>query len=155
VALSWAVVLTFLPHAASGTIGVHIETVACFLWIFFLSYLRSLLFDMRDIEGDRIMGRETLVTIIGEKKADKLMLVLIQSLGAAAVAYTLITLLIYRSLGSTTVAYALQLPVLLYTLFFTKKLKRRNFRHGSVFNLLADAPFFLAGALAYVAHTLG
>jgi len=72
VALAWATILTFLPQTIQSTLVIDPASIATFSLIFILSFLRSLIFDLRDIEGDRIMGRETLITIIGEKLAVKL-----------------------------------------------------------------------------------
>jgi 4-hydroxy-3-methylbut-2-enyl diphosphate reductase len=74
VALAWGIVLTLIPQAGNTIASSPGVTALCFLFIFVLAYLRSLLFDLRDIEGDRIMGRETLITIIGEERAHKVIL---------------------------------------------------------------------------------
>ena len=71
VALAWGVVLTFMPQASKGMFGS-----ACSTGSVLRVYLRTrlpafLIFDLRDIEGDRIMGRETLVTLIGEDRAHR------------------------------------------------------------------------------------
>ncbi|NLE00350.1 MAG: 4-hydroxy-3-methylbut-2-enyl diphosphate reductase, partial [Fibrobacter sp.] len=71
VALAWATVLTFSPQCLNGTILFKPSSIITFCWIFLVAFFRSLIFDLRDIEGDRIMGRETLITIVGEKKARK------------------------------------------------------------------------------------
>jgi len=69
IALAWSTVLTFIPQAIQGHFSIDIPAILCFSWIFILAFLRSLIFDLRDIEGDRIMGRETLITILGETRA--------------------------------------------------------------------------------------
>ncbi|MFW6254963.1 MAG: 4-hydroxy-3-methylbut-2-enyl diphosphate reductase, partial [Chitinivibrionales bacterium] len=72
VALAWAVLLTFIPQARSQEFTLSASVISFFIWMFFLSYLRALRFDLRDIEGDRIMGRETLVTVIGERRVRRI-----------------------------------------------------------------------------------
>ncbi len=77
VALAWGTVLTAMPHLLyNRSLSIPLSP-ATFCWIFILAFLRSLVFDLRDIEGDRIMGRETLITIFGEKRARKALQILI------------------------------------------------------------------------------
>jgi hypothetical protein len=49
VSLAWAVVLTFIPYAGYGMPTLSMTTILCFLFIFVLAFLRSLIFDLRDI----------------------------------------------------------------------------------------------------------
>jgi 4-hydroxybenzoate polyprenyltransferase len=114
-----------------------------------LAFFRSLVFDLRDIEGDRIMGRETLITIIGEKRARKMTFLMICfSIAALLLFPLLINPISYRS--EKTIRFLFQIPSLFYILFITKWNPQFNPNHASAFNLLADGLFFLAalGALA-------
>lgn len=151
VALAWGTVLTFMPHAIADRFTISFATVLCFLWIFFLAYLRALILDLRDIEGDRIMGRETLVTIIGENKARRLALTLIQLLLVVSVLYSGITVVAQQSVGRKGLAFIFQIPVLLYVYLFAKWGRKISFRRSSLFSLLADTQFYLSGLLARIA----
>ena len=150
VALAWGTVLTAIPHLIHGTTLDMPVSLATFSWIFILAFLRSLIFDLRDIEGDRIMGRETLITIVGEKRARKALQVLIIScffglllfpafLGHGA----------YRK--QTTVQFLFQIPVLLYILAFVKINPYIRQNRNALFSLLADGLFYLAGLGAFMA----
>jgi 4-hydroxy-3-methylbut-2-enyl diphosphate reductase len=150
IALAWSTVLTFMPQVLSSVFIVNILSIALFTWIFILAYLRSLIFDLRDIEGDRIMGRETLITIIGEKRARKVMLLMTWSCFAALlVVPSLLGFSIYKS--TTAFQFFFQIPVLFYTFAFVTWNSRIGQNRTALFNLLTDGIFYLAAAGAGVA----
>jgi 4-hydroxy-3-methylbut-2-enyl diphosphate reductase len=150
VALAWATVLTFLPQAIEQKIEINMLTIGLFVWIFILSYFRALIFDLRDIEGDRIMGRETLITIIGEKRARQaivrmtmicfvLLLIVPSAFGFS----------VYKS--ENAFKFFFQIPVLLYIFLFVKTNWRIGQNSTALFNLLTDGLFYLAGLGAFIA----
>jgi 4-hydroxy-3-methylbut-2-enyl diphosphate reductase len=148
VALAWGILLTVIPHALSGTAEISAHTVLTFVWIFSLAYLRSVIFDLRDIEGDRIMGRETLVSIIGERRARQGILIVMRLLLVIVAAYAAIDILGYRGLSSSSISLLFQLPVLLYLYLFERQNRTKGIRRASVFTALMDFQFVLAGVLA-------
>jgi 4-hydroxybenzoate polyprenyltransferase len=148
VALAWAVLLTFIPQAESLTFTLTTATVLCFLWIFFLAFIRSLIFDLRDIEGDRIMGRETLVTIVGEHRARQVILTLLKILLAVSFGYSVTTMLYTSYITTSGLCAILQFPVILYLYEFIKSSRKIDLRHSSLFNVLADGQFFLSALLS-------
>ena len=150
VALAWSTVLTFIPQVINSNFLMRPAAIATFVWIFILSFLRSLIFDLRDIEGDRILGRETLITIVGEKRARKAMQLIIW--------FCLISLLLapaiigpntYRS--QNTLRFLLQIPTLLYITSFIKWNPRLVQNRSPLFNLLADGLFYLAALGGFIA----
>ncbi len=150
VALAWGTVLTFIPQAFTATFKIEFLSIAVFSWTFILAFLRSLIFDLRDIEGDRIMGHETLITIIGEKRARKAMLLMIWTcLAALLILPSLLGLSTYKS--TKALQFYFQIPVLFYTIVFVIWNTRIGKNRSALFNLLADGIFFLAGAGAYIA----
>lgn len=66
VALAWAMATVALPNwgakSGSGTILTLLALVLVFI------YVRNALFDVFDVQGDRIVGKETLPVCIGEEK---------------------------------------------------------------------------------------
>ena len=153
VALAWATVLTLIPHLISGKPFSLPVTPATFCWIFILAFLRSLIFDLRDIEGDRIMGRETLITIFGEKRARTALQIIIVSCFFGLLLFpALMGISAYRK--QNTMQFLFQIPVLLYIFGFVKvnPLIRKN--RNALFNLFADALFYLAAVGAYLASLL-
>jgi 4-hydroxy-3-methylbut-2-enyl diphosphate reductase len=153
VALAWATVLTFMPQAFEERFILQPITIAVFIWIFILAFLRSLVFDLRDIEGDRIMGRETLITIVGEKRARKsIHSIIIFSFLLLASAPALKGLATYTT--TTSLRFLLQVPVLLYIYSFVKWNPRLSGKRSIIFNLLADGLFYLSGLGAMISALL-
>jgi 4-hydroxybenzoate polyprenyltransferase len=153
VALAWGIVLSFIPQAMNGQIVLNFLVFACFGWIFVLAFLRSLIFDLRDIEGDRIMGRETLITIVGEKRARRAIYLIIGLCIVLLVMLPWIMHLEFRRTGSVP-RFLSQIPVLLYVLFFVRWNPRLKSSHPVLFNILADGLFYLAGIGVLLAGTL-
>ncbi len=153
VALAWATVLTFMPQALHNVFILQPITVAIFIWIFILAFLRSLVFDLRDIEGDRIMGRETLITIVGEKRARKsIYLIVLISFLMLLIAPGLKSITAYT--GTTSLRFLLQVPVLMYIFYFVKWNPKLRDRRSAIFNLMADGMFYLSGLGAAVSLVL-
>jgi 4-hydroxy-3-methylbut-2-enyl diphosphate reductase len=68
VPLAWAVITLILP-ALSTTVPVpwwHIGALSCMA--FLLVFVRTTLLDIRDIQGDRLVGKETIPIVLGIKR---------------------------------------------------------------------------------------
>lgn len=66
VALAWALVLTVLPAMSQG--GITSLTMAAFIFVLLLVLVRNAIFDLFDLQGDRIVGKETLPVLLGFHK---------------------------------------------------------------------------------------
>jgi len=153
VALAWATVLTALPPLIHHQLLSIPVAPAVFCWIFILAFLRSLIFDLRDIEGDRIMGRETLITIVGEKRARKYLQILIVTCFFALLLFPA-SMGIKGYLKQNTVLFLFQIPVLLYIFAFVRINPRIGQGRTVLFNIFADGLFFCAGFGALLAKLL-
>ncbi len=67
IAMAWGIVTAVLP-SLSVSKSVSLNTVLVFLWSTSLVFVRTAFFDMLDMQGDRIVGKETIPTLIGEKQ---------------------------------------------------------------------------------------
>jgi 4-hydroxy-3-methylbut-2-enyl diphosphate reductase len=68
----WGGITAVFPAlAASG--GISASTVFVFFWSTGLVFVRTAFFDILDIQGDRIVGRETIPILIGERRTLKLL----------------------------------------------------------------------------------
>lgn len=109
VALAWAMVLVVLPalsQEASGRL-----TFGVFIFILLLVMVRNAIFDLFGVQGDRIVGKETLPVLIG---VNKTMLVLKVSLFCL-----LLMAIIMPFAGLMTVPYSyLLIPALFYLVLF-------------------------------------
>lgn len=155
VALAWATLLTFIPQAAANVLHLTIDTIFCFIWIFLLAYLRSLVFDLRDIEGDRIMGRETLVTIIGEKRVHKAVDILALCAALLLVGYPWIAGVVHGRITPHNFAWWSQLVTVVYVIVFMRISTRIKARYASLFAFLADMFFYVAGICAFAVKLAG
>ena len=72
IALAWGIVTSlFAPISEKGKIDA--AAVIVFLWSAGIVFVRTAFFDILDIQGDRIVGKNTIPILIGEKKAQKLL----------------------------------------------------------------------------------
>ncbi|MDF1578746.1 MAG: 4-hydroxy-3-methylbut-2-enyl diphosphate reductase [Desulfobulbales bacterium] len=72
VAMAWAFVIIVVPYGGSGK-GLAASTVGAFLFVLFLVYVRGALYDVFEVQGDRIAGKETLPVCIGQAKTMRLL----------------------------------------------------------------------------------
>jgi len=66
-AVAWATVCAALPQVEAIRTAAPATAVA-FIFVFALVFIVSSLADLMDIQGDRLVGRETIPVIMGEKK---------------------------------------------------------------------------------------
>ena len=72
IAMAWGIVTAVLPPlSVSKNIGL--STVLAFLWSVSLVFVRTAFFDILDMQGDRIVGKETIPILMGEKRALRLL----------------------------------------------------------------------------------
>ncbi|MFZ0481997.1 MAG: 4-hydroxy-3-methylbut-2-enyl diphosphate reductase [Desulfobacterales bacterium] len=68
IAMAWGIVTSVLPRlSVSG--DIHLNTAIIFLWSLSLVFVRTAFFDILDMQGDRIVGKETIPILLGEKRA--------------------------------------------------------------------------------------
>ena len=110
IALAWAMVTTFFsPLSVYG--HLTISSVFVFLWSMGLVFARTAFFDIIDMHGDRMVGRETLPIVVGEKST---ILILKSLLGIIAVTGFLASMLqITENLGYALVICPVFLLILL------------------------------------------
>ena len=61
-------VTSLLPAISAGH-SAGLKTGLVFLWATGLAFARTAFFDILDMQGDRIVGKETIPILLGEKKA--------------------------------------------------------------------------------------
>ncbi|MBU2551797.1 MAG: 4-hydroxy-3-methylbut-2-enyl diphosphate reductase [Proteobacteria bacterium] len=136
----WALCLSLVPAlSAEGLTGW--PTLLVGLAIFLLVFIRSGLGDIMEIQGDRIVGRETIPIIIGEQKTQRLLNV---------AAGLLVVVLVGGWLSGLLTSLALLLlACAAYTAFYLFLFRRRLMMGGTFFEALVDAVFILAGLLSW------
>ncbi|UCG14755.1 MAG: 4-hydroxy-3-methylbut-2-enyl diphosphate reductase [Deltaproteobacteria bacterium] len=140
IAGGWSAVATLLPALREGW---RLNwPIFCVLTVaFVLVFVRSALFDIVDIQGDRLVGKETIPIVIGAKRTGRLL--------AYLVLFLALLLIVAPSLGSATEFSYLLLLICGYMGFYLFLQKRRLLRPGSLrFEALVETKFYLCGALA-------
>lgn len=135
----WAVTISLIPALAPGG-RVDWGTAIVGLVIFILVFIGSALNDILEIQGDRIVGRETIPIIIGEKNTLNLLTGL-----AALVALVLV---IGWALARLTSLALVLLCCAAYTAMDLFLFRRGYFINSVFFEALIAANFLLAGALS-------
>ena len=137
----WALTLSLTPALAPGGHMGGAVVFTIFI-IFFLVFIRSALGDVVEIQGDRIVGRETIPIVLGEEKT-------------AAILWGMLAALI----ASLLIGYAAGvLPSLALVLLFCAGydglnlllFKREQIMSSTFFEALIDGNFILAGILTWL-----
>lgn len=140
VGVAWGVITALVPAMIAGADLVNPSLFVAGFFTFTLVYIRSVLSDIRDIEGDQLVGRETIPILIG-KQATKIFLAILSSATA----------------GALVGAYAMEWTdlfgvVLLFSIFYTGfyllLFHWRIINEGLKFDLAVDGVFHVTGLLA-------
>jgi (E)-4-hydroxy-3-methyl-but-2-enyl pyrophosphate reductase len=148
-ALGWVFLTVLLPPFALAGRAVGVNALLAALFVFILAFSRSILYDLRDIQGDMIVGRDTIPIAIGKPRTQTLLAVLFSLLGLA--------LIVIPILYGVRLVSALSLLMLIPTGYAGLTLylyHRRRIVRGLSFEYAVDSVFLLAGAVAYLWHLL-
>ena len=74
--MAWGIVTAVLP-SLSVSKHMGLSAVLVFLWSTSLVFVRTAFFDILDMQGDRIVGKETLPILMGEKQALRLLKIML------------------------------------------------------------------------------
>jgi 4-hydroxy-3-methylbut-2-enyl diphosphate reductase len=147
VAGGWSVVATLLPALREGN-NLNVKAFFAFAAVFALVFLRSALFDIVDIQGDRLVGEETLPIVIGEKRSRRLLVYLVLGLAIGFVVAPFLGL-------ATGFSYILLITCCYMGLSLFVH-RRELLRPGSLrFETLVENSFYLSGGLAVLYQLLG
>ena len=139
VALAWGIVAAIVP-ALYGFGQIKSITVPVFVWMTSLIFVRTAFFDILDIQGSRIVGKETIPILLGEKKTMTLLKIL------SGLMVVLMCLASATHIVST-LGYLLSLCPLSILLFLSTH-ERGGVYSGLRQGVLMEGHFILAGLLA-------
>jgi 4-hydroxy-3-methylbut-2-enyl diphosphate reductase len=88
IAMAWGTVTAVLPPIALGRPFGAAELFAPF-WAAGLVFVRTAFFDILDMQGDRLVGKETIPTLLGEKRSLKLVKAILVALVLGPAAFCL------------------------------------------------------------------
>jgi len=140
-ALAWAVIAVILPPLSSpGPFPPPPLTAAAFLYVASLVLARCALFDLLDVQGDLIVGKETIPIVLGERRTRRLLVWLLGS--------SLVWLVLAALAGAPAgLCLLLVAPVAGLTLM-KRLLTGKLILAGALGEGLVDLNFWLAGALS-------
>ena len=142
VAVAWAFVTTLIP-AWSNARSPDAVTLVVLLFIMLLVFVRNALFDVFEVQGDRIVGRETLPVCIGEAKTILILNVIMGVL--------LGLLFLMPTAGLMTFAGFWLLPGIFYLIILTRLYKMGRINQGPKLEFYLESVFFLLAGFAWLA----
>ena len=146
VALAWGIVTAVFP-ALYKKGHMAPDTIVAFAWIAGLVFTRTAYFDILDMQGSRIAGRETFPTFLGEEKTVRVLKVI------------LVTLIFFLPGMAVLKVVAWQWSILsacpVSMLLFLKSHEQGDFFPGVGRGFLMESHFIAAGLLAMAVSGLG
>jgi 4-hydroxy-3-methylbut-2-enyl diphosphate reductase len=141
IAIAWGMVTAVL-QPLSITTPFQWITALIFLWSAGFVFVRTAFFDILDMQGDRIVGKETMPILLGEKRSMrllKIMIVMLIAILLLAAAFQVTT-----SLGFILIACPISM--LLILIAFERGLMLPSIK----LEMLIETNFILAGILSFV-----
>ena len=141
IAVAWGMVTAVLPPLSKfGTIQWVNALVA--MWAIGIVFVRTAFFDILDMQGDRLVGKETIPILLGEKRSMRLLRIILIILTAALV--VLSALQLTSSLGFALIMCPafIALIILAY--------ERAQMFPGIRLEFLLETQFILAGLITFI-----
>lgn len=143
VALAWCAVAVLIPFFSAENLEPDYHSLATALFfVFTLVYIRCLLYDVRDIQGDRMVGRETIPILIGKEKTKVLLFIL--------AGFLAVTLLASGLMHWTSNISFLFLLSVAYSCSYLILYKKRIITQGFSCEMLVDGNFIFTGFIAFL-----
>jgi 4-hydroxy-3-methylbut-2-enyl diphosphate reductase len=140
VAFAWLTMTAVTPALMAAAPAITPAMTVAALFTFGLVYIRTVLSDIRDVEGDRMVGRETIPILIGVEATYNFLWGLTGGLA-------LLLGLSYGAGWIDGIAFFAMAPIA-YTALYLALYQRRVISRGVRFDLLVDGVFLVAGAAA-------
>lgn len=141
IAVAWGIVTSVLP-SLSALEGIQLNTVLIFFWSISLVFVRTAFFDILDMQGDRIVGRESIPILLGEKKA----LLLLKYILWINLSILLVSSLF--NLASSLGYFLIICPVFIYIVLLAHE--RGHMLPGARLEFLVETHFVLAGLVTII-----
>jgi len=143
IAVAWGVVTSILPSISAFGI-ITLSSLTVFVWSTGLVFARSAFFDLLDMQGNRIVGQETLPGLLGETKTMKLLRVLSIALFICGPAFYFFGL---THIASIFVCIS---AILFYS--FMHFFERKKLLSGTRLNIYVESHFVICGILAWIPY---
>ena len=141
--LAWTAVIAVLVVPASGSTFSPATGISA-LFVFSIAFTRSLVYSIRDVQGDRMVGRETIPVLAGEKNSRRLGTFVLVIAAAG---------LIFSFIMGWCSPLALFFILSLGYAFITLILTRAEWLYSDVlFETIVEGNLFLTMIIAYVVY---
>ena len=144
VALAWSFVTVLIPALNRNAFSP--ETLSVFLLIGLFVFIRTVLFDVFDVQGDMIAGKETLPVCIGEKRSIRLLYFSMAILAAL--------LILFTTIGMTDKSGIWMLVPVLSLLLLTRLYEKKKLVQGIRLEFWLESHFYLIAAFVWLGSTL-
>lgn len=139
--IAWAVSTALIPFL--GTRKSFIPSFAIAIaFAFSIAFIRAVVLDIRDIQGDRILGKETIPIAIGKERTKTILIILTASVA--------VLLFVSSLLGWTTSLGYYLLPCVAYAFGYQYLFQKRIVSEGLLLETIADFNFIFTGIIAFV-----
>lgn len=140
IAIAWGVVTAVLP-TLSESAQLNWTTGLVFLCFTGIVFVRTALFDILDMQGDRIVGKETIPILLGEKRSMRLLKIVL-----AMVVAMLILLAVLQVISSLGFALII-CPMVMYLILVAYE--RRVILPSIRLEFMVETDFILAGIVSF------
>ncbi len=141
VALAWAWVMIMIP-ILKQEIYFSLQSMIILVFVILTVFMRSVIFDIVSIEGDRIVGRETIPILIGQKRTLGMLLVLTVIIGAVMFSSAV------SGLAPTLGYYLILSPAFMVMCLYA--FQKQRIQAGRLFEAIIDSNFILTGLVTYL-----
>ncbi|MEW5908306.1 MAG: 4-hydroxy-3-methylbut-2-enyl diphosphate reductase [Thermodesulfobacteriota bacterium] len=139
ITLAWGIVTSLFPSFTSSE-GITWHTPIVFVWAAGMVFIRTAFFDILDMQGDRIIGKETIPILLGEKKTMRLLKWMLAAIMGILLISSILKLV--PALGY------LQIIPLASLLFLLSGYEKEYLLPGVRVEFLVESHFILAGMIA-------
>jgi 4-hydroxybenzoate polyprenyltransferase len=143
-ALAWTVAAGIVPLLTVGSTS-QLRTIGVLSFVFLLVFLRSALIGVRDVQGDKIMGMETIFKVVGKRRTKGVLLSVVATIVILLLALT------FPWHGLPLAAFLL--TVVPYVGGVSWMYHQRLLPKGAAGEILVDGQFLLAGVMAFLWHS--
>jgi len=140
IATAWGIVTSLFP-TLSDQGELTPVAIIIFLWSTGIVFVRTAFFDILDMQGDRIVGRNTIPIIIGEKRTRAILKIILAGLFILLLFSSLLHLI--GGLGYILIFC----PVFIFIVIFTYE--KGDMLPGTTLEFLIESSFILAGLLVF------
>jgi 4-hydroxy-3-methylbut-2-enyl diphosphate reductase len=141
IAIAWGIVTAVLPPLSKFG-SIHWTNVLVAMWAIGIVFVRTAFFDILDMQGDRLVGKETIPILLGEKRSMRLLKLILIVLTVVLAVSTALHL-------TSSLGFALLMcPVFIALIILAYE--RAHMFPGIRLEFLLETQFILAGVITFV-----